>query len=110
MTKFVNLTADKINIYGKDRKLLLSIEPELVPANCNQIREICGYVGEIPVYHTKYWQVDIPLPKENTVYIVNDSVANAVANTMQRADVYCPGHEIRDKDDHLIGYEGLSRT
>lgn len=107
MTKFVNLTADKINIYGKDRKLLLSIEPENVPAKCYNEREICGYVGEIPVYHVKYWQVlDIPLPKENTVYIVDEEVAKAV----QRADVYYLGREIYDKNDHLIGYEGLQRT
>ena len=105
MMKFVNLTPQKVNIYGKDKKLLLSVEPENVSANCTQKKVICGYVGEVPVYHTVFGQVfDVPMPKENTIYIVSQDVANAV----KRSDVYCLGSEIRDKQGYMIGYEGLS--
>lgn len=89
----------------KIKKLILSVEPENVSANCTQKKVICGYVGEVPVYRTVFEQVfDIPMPKENTIYIVSHDVANA----MKRPDVYCLGSEIRDKQGYMIGYEGLS--
>lgn len=89
----------------KIKNLILSVKPENVSANCTQKKVICGYVGEVPVYRTVFEQVfDIPMPKENTIYIVSHDVANAV----KRPDVYCLGSEIRDKQGYMIGYEGLS--
>lgn len=55
--------------------------------------------------HVVFGQVfSVPMPKENTIYIVSQDVANAV----KRPDVYCLGEEIRDKQGYVIGYEGLS--
>lgn len=105
MIKFVNLTPTKVNIFGKDKKLILSVEPENVSANCTQKKVICGYVGEIPVYRVVFGQVfSVPMPKENTIYIVSHDVAI----TAKRPDVYCLGSEIRDKQGYMIGYEGIS--
>lgn len=105
MIKFVNLTPQKVNIYGKDKKFILSVKPENVSANCTQKKVICGYIGEVPVYRVVFGQVfSVPMPKENTIYIVSQDVANAV----KRPDVYCLGEEIRDKQGYVIGYEGLS--
>lgn len=106
--KLVNLTPHKINIYGEDKKLILSVGPENVSAQCSQKKEICGYVGEIPVYRMSFGPVfDIPVPKKDTVYIVSSSVAAAA---VERVDVYCPGSAVRDEKGRVIGCIGLSRA
>ena len=56
--KLINLTPHKINIYGENKKLILSIKPENVPARCAQKKKIYGYVGEIPVYCMTFGEIE----------------------------------------------------
>ena len=101
----VNLTGIKINIYGEDKKFIMTLNPDELPAQCTQKREVCGYVGDIPIYRINYGNTfDVPLPQEDTIYIVSESVARAV----KRPDTFCVGTEVRDKNGRVIGYNGLS--
>ena len=105
--KLINLTPHKINIYGENKKLILSVEPENIPARCAQKKKIYGHVEEVPVYCMIFGEIEnLPAPKEDTIYIVSRLVATAAG----RNDVMCPGEAVRDEEGRVIGCIGLSHV
>ena len=62
----------------------------------------------IPVTHTSTGEIiDLPDPKDNTIYVTSTMVAQAAVNA-NRTDVYAPGELIRNDKGQVVGCNGLN--
>lgn len=108
LVKLVNCTPHELNIYNGTTWIKLA--PSGIVPRIEEREIASGHMhlnGEesIPIVHNKDGGVvDIPAPKENTIYVCSKLVADRV----QRADVMSPGQIIRDEDGRPIGCRGLS--
>jgi len=92
---FVNLTPHAIN-FG-DR----SIEPSGKIARCSEVSSEAGEHAGIKLIRRSYGKiVDLPEPKEGTIFIVSILVRQACPS---RTDIASPGDLIRDNDGKIVG-------
>lgn len=112
MVEIVNLTNHKVTILDEKNNKKVEFDPHQgPPARCatdtTEVTQI-AYDGEqIPLTKTKMSEVlNLPDPKENTIYIVSLIVA-AVADD-SRNDLVIPDDLVRNERGHVIGCRSLS--
>ena len=106
--KIVNLTPHEINIHAED--VVTSVPPASTPARCVSTSEQVDTIAGIPVFVTTFGEVTgLPEPTADTIFIVSRIVADAVARTNARPDVFVPGEGIRDDAGRIVGCKGIAR-
>ena len=106
----VNLTPHRINVMDAHGSIV-TIEPSGEVARLESHSTEVGIVPldnpntEIVLYEKDLGIVmNVPEPKENTLYIVSMAVASA----LRRKDVVSPGELIRDDEGKPVACEGFS--
>jgi hypothetical protein len=105
--KFINLTPHTINIFDEGGKeQVLSTPPSGTIARCTVENIKIDEKKGIPLFKSSFGEViDLPDPKDGTIYIVSMLIRSALPN---RKDLASPGQLLRDEDGRPIGCKGLS--
>ncbi len=120
--KILNLTPHAIHIYNNDKKLVLTIEPELIPARLEEKRKwaynfVLSNGSKFPVDEVSYGYLSgLPEEKEGVIYVVSQIVYNhAIVDITKksrffspRSDLFVVGSAIRNEKGVIIGCVGLS--
>lgn len=86
---FVNLTPHVVNVVDNDGNTVLSVVPSGTVARVNAQTTVVSNIGGVDVVRTTFGDVDgLPVPQDDTVYIVSTLVLQALNGT--RTDVVAP--------------------
>lgn len=90
MVRFVNLTPHEINLILENKKM--TIKPSGTIARVSMTYEETDKIDCIPVYVPTYGDVEnVPEPKDDTIYIVSNIVAQALKErTRKYNDIIVP--------------------
>lgn len=103
---FINLTPHTIN-------LVTDAGVKVIPASgtiarVEQTNTLVKEVDGIPVVQSHWGALlDLPDPKEGTIYIVSAMVANAAKAKGRVQDVVCPGDFVRNDAGQILGARNL---
>jgi hypothetical protein len=105
--KLVNLTPHTIDIYNRNKELVLSVPPSGQVARVETEIRFTGESNGIPLFVTKTGRViDLPAgPHGDTMYIVSGMLRSYV----DRSDLFQPGELLRDDSGRPMGCIGLSQ-
>ena len=104
--EFINLTPHTINLITESGKKVIPASGVIarVEQTTTLVREIDG----IPVVQSHWGDIlDLPDPKEDTLYIVSAMVANAAKAKGRIQDVVCPGDFVRNDAGQIQGARNL---
>ena len=104
--EFINLTPHTINLITESGKKEIPVSGKIarVEQTTTLVREIDG----IPVVQSHWGDIlDLPDPKEGTIYIVSALVANAAKAKGRVQDVVCPGDFVRNEQGQIQGARNL---
>lgn len=104
--EFVNLTPHTINLITDAGSKVIPASGVIarVEQNTTLVREVDG----IPVVQATWGDIlDLPDPKEDTMYIVSAMVANAAKAKGRVQDVVCPGDFVRNEQGQIQGARNL---
>ena len=107
--QFVNLIPHAINIFNEQGDPITTIEPSGTVARLTAEREHIDTVADVPLYVTRYGDVqDLPAidPDVAIMYIVSGLVRSALP---ERRDLWQPGELLRNAQGQPIGCVGLSQ-
>lgn len=80
---------------------ILNLEPSGCCPRCSVKRRNVGYVNGVPINESVFGEVtDLPLEKEDTIFIVSRVVAEACRD---RKDLYIVDDAVRDDAGRIIG-------
>ncbi len=107
MATLLNLTPHTVSLFdATGENLLVSIEPTAPAARCSVNNVQVGAANGVPLFASTYGEViDLPEPREDTIYVVSLIVRQAMP---ARTDLASPGELIRDTDGKPIGAKGLA--
>ena len=104
----INLTPHAITFIGTDNMVTRVVEPSDTLARVKATTITVGEIDGIPVTGTSYGEVEgLPLPQDDTIYIVSSLVAQRVP---ERLDVFIPNESVRDDKGRIIGCRSLGRV
>ena len=109
----INLTPHQINFYDEDgENLLMSVEASGEVARVKQESILLGGLeveGNIFKVFTNHFSevYGLPAPKEDTIYIVSNLVAQRCKD---RDDVYIVNGTVRDESGRIIGCTSLAKV
>jgi len=106
----VNCTPHNVSIYNDHMEKIM----ELIPCGITSRialseQKIIGMINEIiPITVNTYGDaIDLPSPKENTIFIVSKMVAEAMKGI--RNDLYIVNDSVRDENNRIIGCKSLAQ-
>ena len=100
---FVNLTPHAIHIQP-DGLPAFTVLPSGTVARCAESKNVVGNFEGVELVTNKFGDVyDLPVPVDNTIYIVSMVVRQAI----ERPDLASPGDLIRDAEGKIVGCRNL---
>ncbi len=104
INKIINMTPHDVVIFSYNNEKIRKIESSGV-FRLSSNTEVIGKYENIPISRTTFGKVDLPIQKENVIYIVSSIVCMA---NKQRNDLYIPDQIVRDANGNVIGCKSLS--
>lgn len=107
MASIKNLTPHNI-VVVLDDDIRYVITPSGTVARCSQKTESIGEINGVPLTRTVFGDViNLPAPKEDTIYLVSTLVAQACPN---RNDLFIPNEIVRDENGKVVGCKSFGRV
>lgn len=104
--ELVNLTPHTINLVTDSGVKVIPASGTI--ARVEQTTTLVKEVDGIPMVQSHWGDLlDLPDPKEGTMYIVSAMVANAAKSKGRVQDVVCPGDFVRNEQGQIQGARNL---
>ena len=105
MNKILNLTPHPINIIGKNREEIVTIEPSGAPIRLKTNTIPAGNHAGINLTKTVFGEPEgLPEQKDDKLIIVSQLIKSALP---ARTDLVVPAEVVRDKKGRILGCKSL---
>lgn len=107
MLNLVNCTPHVIRVVRENGEVL-ELQPSGITVRVNTAQEQVGEINGIPVMTTRFVDIQLPEPQENTVYVVSTVTLQACRSLgISRPDLVSPDtgpqSVVRDENGQVVG-------